>query len=412
MESSMRARVAFAFVVLLLPAIVFASSAPVTEADAVRLFLEESPRARSVPVVAQSVGAELRVDSRVSNPSVAYQIEDAAGVRDDFLTFEQELPITGRRGLLRQRAAAASSAAGLAAEREVQVDAYTMKAVFYEVLYRERVLHRLQRGTERLERVVDILGRREHEGEGSGYDLLRAEQELVATRIATAKAEVALSVARSRFGSFFDPVLMMEAVVLDGDLETTGADSDPDNAVEQALSQRADLRALVAEAERQDLERRAARRRRFPEPTLTAGWKRTQVLNLEDTGFIAALSVPLPIFDHGQRTAERATADRQRIELESEILQREIRAEVQAALARERVARQAAQRYGEDVERRAGELRAIAQIAYDEGESGILELLDAHRSSLTMELLALAARYEAKSAEIERDRAIGIEVKP
>jgi len=408
----MRVHVAFVLVFLLLSSVALASSTPITEADAVRLFLEESPRAQSVPVIVQSVGAEFRLDAPVSNPSVAYQIEDAAGVRDDFLTFQQELPITGRRGLLRERADAASAAAGLVAEREVQIDAYTMKAAFYEVLYRARVLDRLRRGTERLQRVVDILRGREREGEGSGYDLLRAEQELDATRIATARAEAALSVARSRFGSFFDPVLMMEAVALDGDLETTAADPDPDNAVEQALSQRADLKALVAEAERQDLERRAARRRRFPEPTLMAGWKRTQVLDLEDTGFIAALSVPLPIFDHGQRTTERATADRQRIELESEILRREIRAEVQAALARERVARQAAQRYGKDVELRTDELRAIAQLAYDEGETGILELLDAHRSSLTMELLALAARYEAKSAEIDRDRAIGVEVKP
>jgi cobalt-zinc-cadmium efflux system outer membrane protein len=407
----MRARVAFASV-LLLPSVALASNMAVTEADAVRLFLEESPRARTVPLIVQSVGAELRVEARVSNPNVAYQIEDAAGVRDEFLTFQQELPITGRRGLLRERAEAASSAAGLAVEREVQADAYAMKASFYEVLYRERALGRLQRGTELLERVVEILGRREREGENSGYDLLRAEQELVDVRIATAEAEAALSVARSRFGSFFDPALQMETVALEGDLGMTGGDPDPHEAIERALSQRADLRALLAQAERRDLERRAARRRRFPEPTLTAGWKRTQAPGLADTGFVAAVTVPLPIFDRGQRTAERATADRQRAEFEREILQREIRADVQAALARERAARQAEQRYGEDVERRAGELRAIAQLAYDEGESGILELLDAHRTSLTIELRALAARYEAKRAEIERDRAIGIEVKP
>ena len=411
MELSMRASLAIASI-LLLPSAALASSPAVTEADAVRLFLEESPRVRALPLIVQSVGAELRVDARVSNPNIAYQIEDAAGVRDDFLTIQQELPITGRRGLLRDRAEFASLAAGLAAEREVLADAYSMKASFYEILYREQALDRLRGGAELLARVVEILDRREREGEGSGYDLLRAEQELVAVRIATTRAEAALSLAQSRFGSFFDPALQMEASMLEGDLGTTGADPATDEAVERALSQRTDLKALTAESERHGLERRAARRRRFPEPTLTAGWKRTQVLNLSDTGFVAILMVPLPIFDHGQRTAERAAADRQRVDLESEILQREIRAEVQTALARERAARAVAQQYGEDVERRAGELRMIAQLAYDEGESGILELLDAHRTSLAMELVALAARYESKSAEIERDRAIGIEVKP
>jgi cobalt-zinc-cadmium efflux system outer membrane protein len=270
----------------------------------------------------------------------------------------------------------------------------------------------LQRGAELLERIVEMLGRREREGESSGYDLLRAEQERVDLRIETAGAEAALAVVRAQFGSFFDPALQMDTVALEGELGVSGEAQDPDEAVKRALSQRADLRALLAEAERWDLERRAARRRRFPEPTLTAGWKRTEAFSLEDTGFIAAVTVPLPIFDRGQQTAERAIADRQRDELESEILERRIRSEVQAALAREGAARQAVQWYGQEVDHRAGELRSIAQLAYDEGESGILQLLDAHRTSLAMELRALAVRYEAKNAEIERDLAIGAEVKP
>jgi hypothetical protein len=49
---------------------------------------------------------------------------------------------------------------------------------------------------------------------------------------------------------------------------------------------------------------------------------------------------------------------------------------------------------------------------YDEGESGILELLDAHRTSMTMRLRALSAHYESKMAEIDRNRVIGNEVKP
>jgi cobalt-zinc-cadmium efflux system outer membrane protein len=398
--------------VLLLPAVAVASDEPVTESDALRLFLEESPQAQKVPLIVQSIGAELRVDARVSNPDVAYQVEDAAGVRDEFLTIQQELPITGRLGLLRESADAASSAAGLAAERDLEAAAYALRASFYEVVYRDSVFERLQRGAGLLDRVVDILAQREREGEGSGYDLLRAEQELAEIGIATAEAEAALSVARSRFGSFFDPALRMEAAALEGDLQSTDAIPEPDEAIERALSQRADLRALLVEAERRDLERRAARRRRFPEPTVTAGWKRTEGLGLEDTGFIASLTVPLPIFDRGQVTLARASADRQRAELETEIRKREIRAEVLASLARERAARQAAQRHGKDIEQRAGELRRIAQLAYDEGENGILELLDAHRTSLGMELRALAVQYEAKSAEIDRNRAIGIEVRP
>lgn len=411
MQWSWKNRVAFVLSALL-SSVAPASSGPVTEAQATRLFLEQSPQARRVPLIVQSVDAALRVEARVANPEVSYQVEEAAGVRDEFLTLQQGLPITGRRGLLGERATAASVAAGLAAESELQAEVYELKRSFHEVLYRERVLERLQHGAELMQRMVQILEHREREGEGSGYDVLRAEQELAQLRMTAAQGEAALAAARSRFGSFFDPGLNMDTVRLEGDLLPAGPVPEVERAVELALAQRLDLRSLSAEMERLELERRAARRRRFPEPILTAGWKRSEASGLSDAGFVAGLTVPLPIFDRGRFDTARATADGRRVELEAEILARRIRADVQAAVAREQAARRTARDYGQDVERRAVELQGIARLQYDEGESGILELLDAHRTSLTMELRALAARYEARSAEIDRDRIIGNEVKP
>ena len=411
MEWSWKARVALLLTVLS-SSVVPASARSITEAEAIRLFLEQSPQARRVPLIVQSIDAALRVEARVANPEVAYLIEDAAGVRDEFLTFQQELPVTGRRGLLGERAEVASAAAGLAAERDLQGEAYDLKRSFHEVLYRERVVEQLRRGAELLERTVEILKEREREGEGSGYDVLRAEQELAELRMTAAEREAALAAARSGFGSFYDPEFKMESVDVEGDLNPISPVPDVEQAAERALAQRMDLRSLFAERERLDLERRAARRRRFPEPTLTAGWKRTEALGLSDTGYVAALTVPLPIFDRGRFDTERATSEGERVELETEILTRRIRAEVQAAVARERAARQITRGYGEDVERRAVELHRIARLKYDEGESGILELLDAHRTSLAMQLRALAALYEAKIAEIDRDRVIGNEVTP
>jgi len=411
MDLSWRAGVALAIAVLS-TAVVPASTGSVTEADAIRLFLEQSPQARRVPLVLESVDAALRFQTRVSNPQVAYQVEDAAGVRDEFLTFQQELPITGRRGLLNERSEVAAAAAGLAAENDLHEEGIALKRSFYEVLYRERVLERLRDGAELLVQTVKILEEREREGEGSGYDVLRAEQELAELRMTTAGAEAILTAARSRFGSFYDPDLNMGAARLEGGLAPSGPVPEVDQATGKALEQRLDLRSLSAERERLGLERKAARRRRFPEPVLTAGWKRTEALGLSDTGYIAALTVPLPIFDRGRFGAVRATAEGERVELEAEILTRRIRAEVQAAVAREQAARNSALGYGKDVERRADELNKIVRLTYDEGESGVLELLDAHRTSLAMQLGALAARYEAKIAEIDRDRVIGNEVRP
>jgi len=411
MEWFRRAQVAFVFAVLS-TSVVPASTGAVTEAEAIRIFLKRSPQARRVPVMEQTVDAALRVATRVANPDVAYQVEDAGGVRDEFLTFQQELPITGRRGLLKERAEVAASAAALGAERGLRGDGYELKRTFHEVLYRQGVLETFRSGGELLERTVEVLEQREREGEGSGYDVLRAEQELAELRMSSADADAALYAARARFGSFFDPDLNMEAATLHGGPTPTGPIPEVERATEDALKQRLDLRSLFAERERLELERRAARRRRIPEPVLTVGRKRTEALGLSDTGYVTALTVRLPIFDRGRFESARAEAEGQRIDLDTEILTRRIRAQVQASVAREQAARNAAERYGENIERRAVELNEIARLKYDEGESGILELLDAQRTSLAMQLRALAVRYEAKVAEIERDRAIGNEVEP
>lgn len=403
---------AFASLLLIAPASPAPSGEPVTESEAVRLFLEESPYARRIPVVARSASSARRELGLPSNPEVAYQIEDAAGVRDTFVTVGQELPISGRRGRIREIAEAAGSAARLAAARDLEAAEAALRVAFHEVLYREEALARLREGTSRLERIVDVLALREREGEGSGYDRLRAEQERAELRVAVTDAEGALSFARSRFGAFFPPERRMASARLVGGFDPDGPIPEPEPAIERALSQRGDLRALREDARGFDLDREAALRRRFPEPVLTAGWKRTEAAGLDDGGFVAALTVPVPLFDRGQIAAARAEAEREQVALEAEILARTIRAEVEGALARERAAREAVERLGVDAGARAAELRRIAELAYEEGEAGILELLDAYRTSLAAELRALTVRYDAKRAEIERRHVLGAEVMP
>ena len=411
METTMGVHVALALI-LSPVSIAIASEGPVTESEATRLFLEHSPHALRIPLAEQSADAGRREDALLSNPEVGYQTEEAGGVRDEFLTVSQELPMTGRRGLASRSASAAAEAAGLAATSELLAAVSEVRMSFYDVLYRESVSARLRQGQERVVRIVKILEQREREGEGSGYDLLRAQQELSGIELDVMAAVAGVAVARTRFGAFFGADGTMETARLVGEVRVSGSHPDPDEAVARALAERSDLRALRATVQVLELDRRAARKRRFPEPTLTAGWKRTGAVGLDDSGFVAGLRVALPVFDRGQVALARAEADRRHSELEVEILERKIRADVQAALVREKAARQAADRYGDGVERRAAELRTIADLAYAEGEAGILELLDAYRTSLAMELRALAVRFNAKRAEIERDRAIGIEVGP
>ena len=71
-----------------------------TEAEAVSRALAASPRIRAAHTLPAQAEAEYRVRRTLPNPAVRFQQEDAAGTRDRFFTIEQELPVSGRRGLL------------------------------------------------------------------------------------------------------------------------------------------------------------------------------------------------------------------------------------------------------------------------------------------------------------------------
>ena len=61
---------------------------------------------------------------------------------------------------------------------------------------------------------------------------------------------------------------------------------------------------------------------------------------------------------------------------------------------------------------RAAELTEVATAAYEEGEYGILEVLDAHRVKLRTELRLLELSAAARRATIELDRAVGGQATP
>jgi cobalt-zinc-cadmium efflux system outer membrane protein len=58
------------------------------------------------------------------------------------------------------------------------------------------------------------------------------------------------------------------------------------------------------------------------------------------------------------------------------------------------------------------DLIAIAGAAYEGGETGILELLDAYRTQLGIQLRSLALTAAAREAALEIERLVGEEVIP
>ncbi|MBI2832899.1 MAG: TolC family protein [Acidobacteria bacterium] len=383
---------------LVVPSLVAAQDR--TEREVVDLIVRDGPQARAIRAETEVTRREQLARLVYPNPGVMYSREGAGFT--EFLQIEQSLPIFGVRAALSRAGVAATAAAE--AERDARLwrlraDAST--AVARLIAEQDRLLAAGSHARE-VERLIDVLRTREQEGEGSRFDRLRAEQELRDVRQSVTSAAVAVAEARAAVSAMLPRDTALGRVA--------GAPSQPptppqlEALLARATSARAELRALQRSGDRADREAEAARRARRPAPMVFGGVKRADDVSGRERGGVFGLNVSLPLFDTGGREAARWTAERARVDLERAAVEEQIRAEITRASAALAL-RQGA--VSQDQAPAADELMGIAEVAYREGEVGILELLDAVRTSSRARIRSIEIRWDARLAEIALERAVG-----
>jgi cobalt-zinc-cadmium efflux system outer membrane protein len=383
---------------LVMPAL--ASAQNRSERDIIDVIVREGPQGRSIRAAAEVVRLEQLVRLAYPNPAVTYSREGAG--LTEFLQVEQPVPAFGARAALSRAGVAAAAAAD--AERDSRL--WTLRAdagrAAARVVAAQAHLDAAQTHTRDVERLVDILRSREREGEGSRFDRLRAEQELRDSRLIVTAAAVDLGEVRASLTAMLPPDVTVARITPIVNPEQSPGSVDALSA--RAISARAELRALLRSAERAGLESEAARRVRLPAPTLFGGLKRTDNGSGSERGGVIGLTLSLPLFDAGAREAARWTAERVRVEAERTAIEYQIRSEVgraSDALALRQTA------LAEDAEGSGDELTRIAEVAYREGEVGILELLDAVRIASRARVRSIELKLDARLAQIALERAVG-----
>lgn len=371
-----------------------------TERDVIDLIVRDGPQARAIRAGTEVIRREQLARLAYPNPAVTYSREGAGFT--EFLQIEQSLPVFGTRAALSRAGVAATAAAE--AERDARLWALRTDAAaaVARLTSAQARLDAAEAHTGQVDRLIEILRAREREGEGSRFDRLRSEQELRDARQLATSAAVDLAEARARVSA------MLPRDVTVGRITPISAPPPAPPSVDalmtRAQSTRAELRALQRSAERAGLESVAARRARLPVPTVFGGLKRADDESGRERGGVFGVTVSLPLFDRGEREVARWQAERSRLEAERASIEQQVRAEI--ARASEALAlRQAA--VSDDAEAEGDELARIAEVAYREGEMGILELLDAVRTAFRARLRSIELRRDARVAQIALESAVG-----
>ena len=173
---------------------------------------------------------------------------------------------------------AAVSAADLSSSRVLWNLRGDLRQAFYKLLAAQERLRILEGSVAELEKVIAILRMREEEGEGSKYDRLRAERELVDARVDVASAGVLVEQERSRITAFFSEPEVAHTFTAVGSFGPLMAAPPLENLLAQALEKRSDYASEKMQAERYRREKLAAERLKIPDPVVSAGVKRGEVL--------------------------------------------------------------------------------------------------------------------------------------
>jgi cobalt-zinc-cadmium efflux system outer membrane protein len=125
---------------------------------------------------------------------------------------------------------------------------------------------------------------------------------------------------------------------------------------------------------------------------------------------VIGITVPIPLFDRGQTEVSRYSAEQERVSARLQILRQQIHSAVTGAVRAFNTRVSARDQYRRALGETGAELVGIARVAYQEGEIGILQLLDAYRNQREANLRMIDIQAAVKEAELEVERVMGEEI--
>ena len=384
----------------LVPSSAGAQSLMLTESDALARLSTNSPRVRAIRSGVDLARVDVLAATRWPNPRVNVTRESVVGVTEYLALVSQPLPITGRRGLEEQGAAALVLASASRADDEVRRLQTDLRFAFADLVAAQTRERELTTTMDRLRELTDVLVNREAAGDAAGFDRLRAERELLDIETDRSVAATDRVRAQAILASFFDNMPDPSRIVAVGRSISPTPLPPLKALLELAESARGELVALRHELEAADFAAQAADRRPVPEPEIVGGIKSSTVGG-RDFGGVIGVQLTLPLFDRAGPEKARAVARDAQARARLDALRLVLRGQIAALRAAAVERRVAAERYRAHAIASADLIERIAQVSYDAGERGILELLDAYRIGSSARIRQAVLDATVRQAEIE-----------
>lgn len=388
---------------------VSAQTVALSESELLAQLGSESPRIRAARAAVDVARADILAAERWPNPRVSFNREAVAGVSEGMFMVSQSLPITGRRGLDVNAATARVEASSSRADEQIRRVRADLRLAFTDLWASQERERELAHSRDRLSELTGLLGKREAAGDAAGFDRLRAEREVIDVDAGRALAAAQRAQAQAILAAYLtarpDPssILAVRPTPQRTVLPTV------DELAARAETSRGNLIALASESEAAGFAEQAAGRRVIPEPEIVAGTKSSNAAG-GDIGSIFSVHLAVPLFDRAGPERAAAQARGRQARAEAEALRRSIRSQISGWRAAVGERRDVADRHRAALTTGTDQIERIAQVSYEAGERGILELLDAYRTTSSARVRQVELDAAVREAEVELEFVSGWEI--
>lgn len=375
------------------PATIYAQTA-LTEKAAIQRALQQEGIAERDDADQRAASAQTDIIGPLANPDLEVGYEGGSESEWE-VRVVQPIDLNGVRPARRDAAQADALAVGSDIERRRQLLVAEVRASYVRCAAGVGQLSIWERYVERLKEALRVSTQRANAGDAAGYDVRRVRVQLSAARVEflrTTGERDANCALLSALTGVPDPQVPLEALT-EMDIATQ-------------IGERPDLIAQQQRVDAANYRVSAARRARLPQLALGAGVRRVDDGFSTSYGPQVSVGISLPIWNGGGAAVRREEAARTSLEAELAIATRQIEAEQNAARSRALSAREAAVAALQTRDD-ASRLGTIADIAYQSGEIGVVELLDAYEAERDAELLVISLALDAALAATEYNLTIG-----
>lgn len=346
----------------------------------------------------------------VGTLSAYTQGQTAAKSGQVFTQVQQLFEMAGKRGYRIESAGFGTRSVEAAFEDAVRQLAFTLKDTYFRVQLAQRRLALAEENRDRFARILDINTIRFKKGYIAEVDLIRIRLQVVDFQSQVIQALQEAESARADLRQLLR-LSPMTGLELTTDLDYRRVDPDIAALRVSAIEVRPDIRAKRLTYSQREADLKLAMAYRFPDLTVGAGYAIQGPQGPDNQQQVALnFGVPLPLFNRNQGGISQAEVALQTAEADLSKTINQVENQVDVAYKNLLHSRRLVEAYLSGILDDARATFTIVERAYERGGMTILDLLDAARTSRTIQQNFIEALFNYQRNLFQLESAVGREI--